>query len=187
MANDCWNKAIIRGNESTLKNLFEKFNNIENGVLHIGNYKTLFTDDVSDMDEEDWGSKRFTPSAELNEDSLIITGDSAWSPMIGLFEMICAEYGVEAELEYDEMGYDFAGKIVWDSEGIVTESYDWTYWEKLHLFDKENFREELAYRAEIYDSYEEFLEDLNLSKWKDSSTLDLNEVEKIWDKYSNED
>ena len=41
-----------------------------NGVFHIGNYKTLFNTDVSDLDEEDWGSKRFTPSCDLSDDKL---------------------------------------------------------------------------------------------------------------------
>ena len=40
---------------------------------------------------------------------------------------------------------------------------------------------------DLYDSYEEFIEDLNLSKWKDSSIVDMDEVKQIWDKYSNED
>lgn len=186
MANDCWNKAIIKGDKSRLEKIFEKFDSIENGVLHIGNYKTLFTEDVSDMDEQDWGSKRFTPSCEMYDDELVITGDSAWSPMIGLFEMVSVEFGVEVDLSFEEMGYDFAGKISWDTNGIIMENEMWTYWEKLSLFDQENFWEELSYRAEIYDSLDEFMEDLNLPKWKDQSVIDTDKIKKIWENIQNE-
>jgi hypothetical protein len=186
MANDCWNKATIKGQKSKLENILKKFESSENGVFHIGNYKTLFNTDVSDLDEEDWGSKRFTPSCDLSDDKLIVTGDSAWSPMIGLFETISAEYGLECDLEYEERGYDFAGKISWDVDGVVTEAIEWTYWEKLFLFDKEEFYEELYYRSEIYESSEEFVEDLNLSKWKDSSVINIEEVKKIWEKANDE-
>jgi len=186
MANDCWNKAIIRGDKPQLERIFKKFDSIENRVLHIGNYKKLFTEDVSDMDEEDWGSKRFTPTCEMFDSELVITGDSAWSPMIGLFEMVSAEFGVEVELDFEEMGYDFAGKICWDNKGIILENEMWTYWEKLSLFDQENFWEELTYRAEIYDSLDEFMEDLNLSKWKDQSQIDIDKIKKIWLNTQNE-
>lgn len=189
MANDCWNKAIIRGDEAKLKILLQRFRSSENGVFNMTNYKNLFPTavDLSYLDEEDWGSKRFTPESEIIDGELIITGDSAWSPMIGLFETICAEWGVSGQLEYDEMGYDFAGKIVWDENGDILENHEWTYWEKLFLYDKENFHNELEYQFDIYETFEEFLEHLNLSKWKDSSVLDLDELEKLFESKYNDD
>ena len=39
MANDCWNMAIIKGDEVTLKKIEEKFNSSENGVFYMNNYK----------------------------------------------------------------------------------------------------------------------------------------------------
>jgi hypothetical protein len=186
MANDCWNKAIIQGDEATLKKIQERFNSSENGVFNTFNYKILFDSDVSDMEEDDWGSKRFFPSTDLSDGQLFITGDSAWSPMIGLFETICAEYGVECVLEYDESGYDFAGIISWDTKGAIKDHIEMTYWEKLHKDSLNDFYEELGYRAEIYDSYEEYLEDLDLNKWRDSSKVDMDKLKEIWNLTHNE-
>lgn len=188
MANDCWNKVIIKGDETTLKKIEEKFNSIENGFFNVSNYQTLFDADVSDMDEDDFGSKRFAPSVSMQDGQLLIAGDSAWSPVIGLFERICVEYGVEAELEYDEMGYDFAGRIVWDSKGVELENEEFTYWERMCLKDQENFWEEMSYRYEIYEDFDELVEDFHMDKWGDQSILDMDrlqrEFEEYWEKNS---
>ena len=183
MANDCWNKVVIKGDEATLKKIQEKFNSSENGVFNMNNYQSLFDSDVSDMYEDDFGSKRFTPSVELEDGQLFISGDSAWSPMVGLFERICVEYGVEAELEYDEMGYDFAGRIVWDTKGVEVENQEWTYWERLCVKDQDNFWEEMQFRYEIYESFDELVADFNLDKWEDSSILDTNRLEAGFEEY----
>ena len=177
MANDCWNKVIITGSNETLEKIKTRFESSENGVFNMNNYQTLFDSDVSDMSEEDFGSKRFAPSVEMYDNQLVITGDSAWSAMIGLFERICVEYGVEAELEYDEMGYDFAGRIVWDSKGNELVNEEWTYWERLCMKDQENFWEEMQWRYENYDTFEELIESFELTKWKDSSILNMDRLE----------
>ena len=184
MANDCWNNVIIRGDEETLKELHKRFTSTENGVFNLNNYKNLFDSDVSDMtDEDDWGSKRFTPECEIVNGNLHIFGDSAWTPMEGLFETICCEWGVEGELNYEEQGYDFAGKVCWDSKGIITNIEEWTYWERMYLFETNNFWEEMTWRHEIYESFDEFVQDFNLNKWKDSSILDISKLKEMWDKY----
>ena len=177
MANDCWNMVIIKGDETTLKKLEEKFNSSESGVFTMNNYKSLFDTDVSDMDEDDFGSKKFSPSVSMEDGELHISGDSAWSPMIGLFERICVEYGVEAEIEYDEMGYDFAGRIVWDSKGVEVVNEEWTYWERLYVKDQENFWEEMQWRYENYDTFDEFVEGFELDRWKDKTILDMDRLE----------
>jgi hypothetical protein len=187
MANDCWNKVIIKGDETTLKKIREKFNSSENGVFTMNNYKSLFNTDVSDMDEDDFGSKRFIPSVSLQDGQLLISGDSAWSPVIGLFERICVEYGVEAEMEYDEMGYDFAGHIIWDTKGVEIKNQEWTYWERLYLNDPDNFWEEMEWRYENYETFDELLESLELDRWKPTTTFDNEMLEKRFNEYLNQD
>jgi hypothetical protein len=187
MANDCWNKASLKGDEATLQKLYEKFTSSTNGIFSMTNYKNLFEGDVSDMDEEDFGSKRFTPSCDLVDGELIITGDSAWAPMIGLFETICAEYGVEGQLEYDEQGYDFAGKIKWDSTGDVVSLEEWTYWEAQLINDPTNFWEEMSWRYDSYDTFEELVENFQLHRWKDQTILNLDKLIEGWNNHCDED
>jgi hypothetical protein len=184
MANDCWNKVIIKGDETTLKKIEEKFNSVEDGFFNMSNYQTLFDSDVSDMEEDDFGSKRFVPSVCMQDGQLLIAGDSAWSPVIGLFERICVDYGVEAELEYDEMGYDFAGRIVWDSKGVEIENEEWTYWERLCMKDSDNFWEEMQWRYENYEEFDELVEDFHIDKWKDQTILDMNRLRKEFEEYT---
>lgn len=186
MANDCWNMAIIKGDEVTLKKIEEKFNSSENGVFSMNNYKSLFDSDVSDMVEDDFGSKRFTPSVSMEDGELHISGDSAWSPMIGLFERICVEWGVEAELEYDEMGYDFAGRIVWDSKGVEVVNEEFTYWERLCMKDQDNFWEEMQWRYENYDTFDELVEGFELGKWKDQTILDMDRLESEYEEITSQ-
>lgn len=186
MANDCWNMAIIKGDEVTLKKIEEKFNSSENGVFSMNNYKSLFDSDVSDMVEDDFGSKRFTPSVSMEDGELHISGDSAWSPMVGLFERICVEWGVEAELEYDEMGYDFAGRIVWDSKGVEVINEEFTYWERLCMKDQDNFWEEMQWRYENYDTFDELVEGFELGKWKDQTILDMDRLESEYEEITSQ-
>ena len=186
MANDCWNMAIIKGDEVTLKKIEEKFNSSENGVFSMNNYKSLFDSDVSDMEEDDFGSKKFTPSISMEDGELHISGDSAWSPMIGLFERICVEWGVEAELEYDEMGYDFAGRIVWDSKGVEVINEEFTYWERLCMKDQDNFWEEMQWRYENYDTFDELVEGFELGKWKDQTILDMDRLESEYEEITSQ-
>lgn len=183
MANDCWNKVVITGSLDTLKKIKTRFESSENGVFNINNYHTLFDTDVSDMDEEDFGSKRFIPSVEIYNNQLIISGDSAWSPVIGLFERICSDYQVEATLDYEEMGCDFAGRIVWDTKGVELENQEWTYWERLCMKDPDNFWEEMQYRYEIYEDYDELLEDFHMNKWKDQTILDTERLKTEFEEY----
>jgi hypothetical protein len=101
--------------------------------------------------------------------------------MIGLFERICVDYGVEAELEYDEMGYVFAGRIVWDSKGVEVVNEEFTYWERLCMKDQDNFWEEMQWRYENYDTFDELVEGFELGKWKDAYILDTKRLRKEYD------
>ena len=140
---------------------------------------------MSDIQGDEWGSKRFTPTATLEDGQLLITGDSAWTPMIGLFETICVEWELEGELTYEESGYDFAGKICWDTNGVITEHIEWTYWEKMFLFDIDNFYEEVGFKMECSDSFDEFITELGTSRWKEQPNFDMDKLNKMWNDYHN--
>ena len=91
MANDCWNSVTISGDIDTIKKIESKFNSLDDNPLNYKNYQKLFDTDVTDVQDEDWGPKWFTPSVKIVDDKLIIKGDSAWSPASPLFELISNE------------------------------------------------------------------------------------------------
>jgi len=88
-----------------------------------GNFKPGF--DVYDK----YGSKWFNAYLELqeyhNEDEigLVISGDSAWSPVLPLFVKLCKKYKLTCEGNYEESGMDFAGEFGIDKDGNIVEDH----------------------------------------------------------------
>jgi len=184
MANNCWNNVTITGNLDTLKKIESKFKSLEGEILTYMNYNKLFDTDVSDVEGEDWGPKWFTPSVSLEDNKLFIKGDSAWMPTIPLFELISDEYEVDCYMSFEETGMDFAGEMKWE-KGDLVYNYDYTSWEFRYLNNKDEFYEEAEYAVVCYDSVNEWVHSLNLSKWKDEPTIDLERLQKFWENEHN--
>lgn len=186
MANNCWNEITITGNPSTLKKIEEKFTLIQEGILNYKNYSKLFDTDVSDVVDDEWGPKWFTPTIVMNEGKLVITGDSAWMPPVPLIELISEEWGVDCQLKYDEPAQDFAGIINWES-GDMIHNQTYTSWEYKFLTDNISFWEEVEYSMDVYDTIEEWFDSLNLDKWKQKPDLDMGKIEELWKEIKGED
>jgi hypothetical protein len=181
MANDCWNRVTITGDSDTLNKLKNMFDT--HPSLNYSNYHEMFVTDVSDMKGEDWGPKWFLPYAEMVDEELIVTGDSAWSPAIEFFEVLTDEYPIKCDFWYDERGFDFAGHVTIE-EGYVDTHVEWTYWEGLYLNDREQFIEEIYECAGWCEDFDEVKETISLDKWKvtDTTAIDLSEFEAIFEK-----
>ena len=97
---------------------------------------------------EKYGSKWFDAHFELqeyhNEDEigLVISGDSAWSPMLPLFVKLCKKYKLTCEGNYEEMGMDFAGEFEITATGEIMD-VQITYREFLQKNNPECFWEDL--------------------------------------------
>ena len=86
----------------------------------------------------------------------------------------------------DEMGYDFAGRIVWDSKGVEVINEEFTYWERLCMKDQDNFWEEMQWRYENYDTFDELVEGFELGKWKDQTILDMDRLESEYEEITSQ-
>lgn len=73
----------------------------------------------------------------LDDEQIIMTIRTAWSPCNGFLKMLHEKYGVECENDYNESGNDFAGRYTIDSNGEKDECYE--YLEGLYHFDYESF------------------------------------------------
>lgn len=186
MANNCWNQITITGDYDTLKKIEEKFSSISEGILNYRNYSKIFDSDVSDVTDDDWGPKWFTPTIISTDGQLVITGDSAWMPPVPLLELISEEWEVNCELRYDEPAQDFAGVIYWE-KGDLVDNQKYTSWEYKFLFDIYSFWEEAEYSMEVYETIEEWFESLNLDAWKRKPNLDMNKIDTLWKQIKNED
>lgn len=152
MANHCWNWIEIVASKENIKKLrtiLDKIDETEEG-LWAGNYPLLIEEpeiteeEFKKMDSFDvydtWGSKWFTPYIDgyhLAEDSIegkdkssyiVISGDSAWSPMIPLCAKLSKHYNASIVIEYEECGNDFGGRYTF-SDGYITEIKEATYLE----------------------------------------------------------
>ena len=54
-------------------------------------------------------------SSDEDKDCMYIQGDSAWSPMIGLAQVISKEFQCTVSIDYEEPGNDFGGESVFEN------------------------------------------------------------------------
>jgi hypothetical protein len=146
MANYCWNWSCFTGDRANLEKLIANVNkamelNAENrGVLWYGTYSvTLGLPSWQEGDEEydvydRYGSKWFDCEVQDEKDHVIITGTSAWSPMLELFRKLSTIYELKVDAEYEEPGMDFGGFYKADC-GDITEDRQLSYYQYRVLSD----------------------------------------------------
>ena len=149
MANHCYNYGYFIGKPEEIKKLFaqvkkldlETETNYRHGGssaqfnLWAGNFcKVLMNKPEQKPDGsfptkfdvyDKYGSKWFEAYFELQEGhtgdeaGIVISGDSAWSPVLPFFAKICKKYKLTCEGNYEESGMDFAGEFVIDEDGNI--------------------------------------------------------------------
>ena len=133
MANNCWNYAVITGSSdriSQIKKDLERATNNFTKCLWNGTFPKIFEHSsfkYLDDPYEDFGSKWFEVTIEQHDKGeLHISGDSAWSPVLALFEKMSTHYNVSIDAEYEEPGCGFGGffKV---HKGYVVEDVQLSY------------------------------------------------------------
>ena len=149
MANHCYNYGYFIGKPEEIKKLFaqvkkidlETETNYRHGdnsaqfTLWAGNFcKVLMNKPEQKPDGsfptkfdvyDKYGSKWFEAHFEIatghtgDEAGIIISGDSAWSPVLPFFSKLCKKYKLTCEGNYEESGMDFAGEFVIDEDGNI--------------------------------------------------------------------
>lgn len=145
MANLCYNHALLTGDKAIeLFNDLTAFKEKEkpNG-FGISFWYTPFYEflgqivgiDVPYSDAEDapysydvFGSRYFKCEFEMADDNSVrITGESAWSPVVPFIQLICQKYSLTAKGDYEESGCDFGGFFTIDEDqqlADITMSYN---------------------------------------------------------------
>ena len=144
MANYCYNWAKISGSETALKTMLDNISKATNQNTESLWYETYpitlgldraeapkdintFYNDVY----EEYGSKWFNihiddQTYENGQGTVLLGGDSAWSPMSPLFRKLSEVYQLEIESVFEESGNDFGG--YYDCKnGVVTKdlTFEW--------------------------------------------------------------
>ena len=216
MANHCYNYAYFTGDLENIKRLNhalvclrqkcheEKYtsNGMEipfwrlNGsiTLYAGNYRMILESEPDDFTKPEfdvydvYGSKWFECDWEYEEGSsnLIISGDSAWSPVVAFFIKICKHYKLTAEGDYSESGNDFAGTFSIDKNGNI-EEVEMSYDEYESENNPDGFWENVIFQIEegCYESLEEIFTKLEKAKWN-TSEEEKQEITEAFNKYLSE-
>jgi hypothetical protein len=175
MANICDNYVMfINCDEQTKKDIISIFDGIKNIELsydEIPFYSELMSFSISD--EQTLTHKFGTKWIDVNDisecdDIIYISGTSAWSPFLGLSEMISKLFPqITVEHSYSESGCDFGGKCI-----MTSESYDddcLSFLDYLQKYDNEGFYYELDYILDsIFDNdKEKMINYEHYAKYKD--------------------
>ena len=168
MANNCWNYVVFNGDATQIKKVRSKFKEYDKTnyftefgdfVLDIG--KIGDTTEVFEKRHEDayyaYGTKWWEFDLEDHEEGseeFTIAGDSAWSPPVNLVEQICIHYNLNAEMEYEESGCDFAGIVEFNEKGIIDHK-EMTYHEGRYADDINSWMDNLYYNFEDKTDREE--------------------------------
>ena len=195
MANHCYNYIEFTGTSDRVNALQEGFVKLskdsESKTFTEACDKSFGLESPPDADYVHYGTKWFDFLIELVsrgcwyeyvegfEDtpmkycSIVISGESAWSPPKELTKKLCEAYRVRARHEYDEPGNDFGGITTFDEKGDYDEEV-YTYMEFKYRYYMDFWWDEMIHliREENYKTFEEFFED--------NDYADLDDLKEAW-------
>ena len=139
MANSCYNSISITGNETELHTLHRLLTKKEDDIdfEHVLNREIPFEDIYEVV-----GTKWFTPDIAFQDKVLKLTGDSAWSPPVPLFETLAKTYlSLHITMDFEEHGMCFGGRLEIDHKGTHI-IFQGNYWQYMAFLDYQSFLQE---------------------------------------------
>lgn len=204
MANHCYNYVNGSGskeNLARLKSIVDALIDKESGSTtyvecYAKVYPMFFPQQIVEQEESEniinfdvyleYGSKWFMGEFEIDveDGSLTISGDSAWSPMLPFFIKLAVEYKLTLEGYYEESGMDFAGKFTISPIGEL-EDTQMSYNQMQMMENPEGFWQNTMDSIEegYFDSMEEIINHFEVDYWGKLTQEDLNLLEKAYKDY----
>lgn len=194
MPNWCSNTITIYGDEKKLKLISRVLSDdtpTEQGVFEklVGRNPSLSEQEYNQGGWWEgnigyWGTKWDVSVDDscpiINEDSIVISPATAWSPPIGFCEQLSKKYGVSIDMFYSEPGNDFCGKCSFDNEGNKISETDYTYQEGYYILDNEYFWDNLSFDLDcMIENGEDKLKDIK-ERFDYVSKEDLKEIIKMF-------
>jgi hypothetical protein len=146
MPNWCYNKIVIKGDKSKIKEILEKIGTIPNATKSVL-FKTLIGDGLNSESRESniemygtkWDVSPEEASVEFSDEQINMTPQTAWSPPVPFCISLAKDYGVNVTITYFEPGNDFAGKCEINEDGEITNEEDYEYNEGTFILDPDEF------------------------------------------------
>jgi hypothetical protein len=162
MANYCNNTITIKGDQVTLKNIFNVLKReSEEGLFErlIGIRPTItkeeYKSNAYNINLEDWGCRSDVDvdfHYELSDGELMLCPDTPYSPPIEFCRTLCMSYNVDVHMFYYGIEDNFCGVTTLTKEGFITEE-DYEYLDGLYIFGEMDL-----FWNEIESSIESFIE-----------------------------
>jgi len=113
MANYCSNHVTFTGKKEDIETLYQRFKKYDECDYFTHFAEMVLGKPLSPVDDQfngyAYGTKWWDFDVTLQDDELVVSGDSAWSPPLQLIGEITKVFNVSAEGNYYECGMDFAG------------------------------------------------------------------------------
>ena len=170
MANNCDNYVTFTGKKEDIETLYQRFKKYDECDYFTHFAEMVLGKPLSPVDDQfneyAYGIKWWDFDVTLQDDELVVSGDSAWSPPLQLIGEITKVFNVSANGSYYEMGMDFAGDYS-AQHGVLIDN-EMTCFEYHLLQDREYAIEQLI--GDINDEMYDF--DYAESKYKEHLTED---------------
>lgn len=148
MANHCYNHITLQGNADVLTKLvarlqtYDQFNYLNGWADYVLGIRDDFNYSFEEDERKDayyYGSRwfDFDIDYQLGSETLVISGDSAWSPLIKFTEELCKVYQLYGSIYYSETGMDFAGEVSFSGSTEISREEC--------SFREMNYREDVQY------------------------------------------
>jgi hypothetical protein len=147
MPNWCYNHIEVKGKPNDIKkisNIIENLKKEKNDMLFqslIGLPEGIdiekYNDDWYDINVNWFGAKwdvGIDFVEEIEEDYILFSGYTAWSPPTNFCIELSKRYNVQVEMYFEESGFDYCGKSWIDSEGGCSEEL-YAYQEGIYRFE----------------------------------------------------
>lgn len=160
MPNWCSNYTTFKGSKENI----EALNNAINKAIERENCEKQAQKIHSSEVKEGHFFDIFNNGIEYGE--LTISYDTRWSPNIDDLAVLCKEYGVDAETEFNEPGCQVRGTAkVYSNGAYLTEFVEEEF---LDLIEYDITTGLYTYNGEEYEVFEEIIED-HYSTWKNNN------------------
>lgn len=191
MANICSNWAVFTGSKENLQAMYDNVMKAKeksldlgsaSGSLHYDTYPIALGLDLNEKEEgnpyDEYGSRYFELDIYWENDVVVISGGSAWSPVSEFFRKLSEVYSLDVNSDYDEGGSDIGGYFNCE-KGVVTRDEVMSWHQFMYLEHSESFWETLneniseglyANTAEVLEQYSEI----------DFTQYDIKEIESIF-------
>ena len=160
MPNWCSNYTTFRGSKENIEDLNNAVNKAIERETAEKSAQAIHSQEVQDgyfFDLYSYG---------IEHEELRVLYETRWSPNLDDLALLCKEFGVDAETEFNEPGCEVHGTANVYSDGTYTE--ECVEQEFLDLIEYDICTDLYTYNGEEYEVFEEIIED-HYSTWKNNN------------------